>query len=42
MVPLQHPPFFLFVPTVEVPENLPFPDGKEVSPTADWNYDIGG
>ncbi|XP_076127254.1 inactive carboxypeptidase-like protein X2 [Alosa pseudoharengus] len=26
--------------TFEVPENLPFPDGKEVSPTADWNYNI--
>ncbi|XP_072538645.1 uncharacterized protein aebp1b [Salminus brasiliensis] len=25
--------------TYEVPENLPFPDGKEVSPTdSDWNY----
>lgn len=29
--------------TVEVPENIPFPDGKEISPTEhDWSYSITG
>lgn len=29
--------------TVEVPENIPFPDGKEINPTdRDWSYTITG
>lgn len=32
-----------FLKTVEEPENIPFPDGKEISPTdRDWTYSITG